>query len=212
MKKVLLSLVAAAAMTFGYNTTATAQVEEGNVIIDLYYGYPNSSKTFWSVFETASVEGYKSTGIGPLGARFEYMIADNLGVGIEGNYVAGGATYTETFSVYNSTDDIWEDQTYNYELSTTKIRVMARMNYHFVTTDVVDAYVGFGAGYKHKKTTWTTEDPNFDSEFESGLNLVPVAVRIAVGSRFFFTENIGVNMELGLGGGPLVAGGLSVKF
>ena len=92
---------------------------------------------------------------------------------------------------------------------------MARLNYHFVSTDVVDAYVGFGAGYKHKKTTFSSDDPvNGPTSIDGGLfdGLIPVTARIALGARFFFTENIGVNMELGLGGGPLLSGGVALKF
>jgi hypothetical protein len=199
-------------MLFGGNIS-TAQVEEGNMLIDLYYGFPNSSKTLYSTFE--SVPGYKSKGIGPVGGRFTYMIADNFGVGVDVNYVSGGAEYTDEVSEYDSTTMTWTDNTYSIERSVTKIRVMARFDYHFVQTEMADAYVGFGAGYKYKNTTWRSTNPNgTEDELDGGLfdGLVPVAARIAVGTRLFFTDNIGINLELGLGGGPLMSGGLSLKF
>jgi len=42
--------------------------------------------------------------------------------------------------------------------------------------------------------------------------LVPISLRIAVGTRIYFTENIGMNIELGLLGGSILQGGISVKF
>ena len=88
---------------------------------------------------------------------------------------------------------------------------MARLNYHFVQTDVVDAYLGFGAGYKHKTNKFETLDENA-SEYDFGVSLIPVSLRLAIGARFFFTDFIGINMEMGLGGGPLLSGGVSLKF
>lgn len=213
MKRTFLAIVAAAAMTFGYNSTATAQVEEGNMIIDLYYGYPNVGKSFWSALETETTSNAKATGIGPFGGRFEYMIADNFGFGVDVNYLSNGYSYDDQVSVYDTTTMTWSDQTYNYSYTKTKLRIMARLNYHFVQTDVVDAYVGFGAGYKHKTNKFSTTEPGgTESDFESGLNLLPMSLRVALGARFFFTDFIGINTEMGLGGGPLLSGGISLKF
>ena len=97
MKKICTIFIATVALTFGVNNKVSAQVEEGNVIIDLYYGFPNGAKTFYSIFESYS--GFKATGIGPLGGRVEYMVADNLGVGVDVNFVQGGASYTDTVNV-----------------------------------------------------------------------------------------------------------------
>ncbi len=49
MKRMFTVIMATCAISFGFNNNATAQVEEGNMIIDLYYGYPNVGKSFWSV-------------------------------------------------------------------------------------------------------------------------------------------------------------------
>ena len=43
-------------------------------------------------------------------------------------------------------------------------------------------------------------------------SLFPVAARIGVGMRYFFTENIGANLGLGLGQGGLVNIGITAKF
>lgn len=213
MKKVLFTLTLAGLALFGSSNKAVAQVEQGNILIDLYYGFPNSSKSLYKTFDEN--EGFEAKGFGPLGIRGSYMVADNFGVGVEVNYVAGGAIYTETETVTNPNTLATTTEEYSIEREVTKLRLMARLDYHFVQTSVVDAYVGFGAGYKAKNTTWTTNEPGgIVEELEGGFleGAFPVAMRVAVGTRFFFTDNIGINVELGLGGGPLLGGGLSLKF
>ena len=219
MKKVIFALSMAGALIFGSaSNTAVAQVEEGSMIVDLYYGFPNFGKNLWdAVAVDGEVGSSQATGLGPLGGRFEYMVADNFGVGVDVNFLTNGyeVSFTDTTSTYNSTTMQWETQTNTYETdyNKMKLRVMARLHYHFVQTDMVDAYACFGAGYKHTKNTFSTTDPDgLEQELETGLNLLPVSIRIGIGTRLFFTDNIGVNLELGAGGGPLMSAGLSLKF
>jgi opacity protein-like surface antigen len=42
--------------------------------------------------------------------------------------------------------------------------------------------------------------------------LIPVASRIGVGLRYFFTDNLGANLGLGFGQGGLINVGISAKF
>ena len=214
MKKLSIGILTALALFFGVNQQASAQVEQGSMIIDAYYGFPNLGKKLWNALESdSSTVNSKATGVGPLGIRFEYMIADNLGFGADINYLTNGFDYDYTISEYNSTTGFFEDNTYTVSYKKTKLRIMARLNYHFVQTDVVDAYVGFGAGYKHKINKFSSTNPNdTENELESRLNLIPVSIRLCLGTRFFFTDNLGMNLEMGVGGGPLLSAGVSVKF
>jgi hypothetical protein len=215
MKKISTLIMSAFAMIIGLGNSATAQVEEGSMIFDTYYGFPNATVTLYNGLYTDNSET-EIRGIGGTGFRFEYMLADNLGVGAEYNYVFGSAKYTvtDTFTVWNGS--AYEDSVVNYsvERSVTKMRFLARFNYHFVATDVVDGYIGFAGGYKYRNTTWTSTNPNGSEDEVGGLfdGVMPVAVRVAIGARFFFTPWMGANMELGLGGGPVVSGGLTFKF
>ena len=84
------------------------------------------------------------------------------------------------------------------------------MNYHFVATDNLDAYFGVGVGANIRRIGTKTDYPNYDDNAVSG-SLIPVSLRVALGTRYYFTENIGLNLELGLGG-PFISGGVSVKF
>lgn len=204
MKKLSLGIFTAVALFFGANQQASAQVETGSILIDTYYGFPNFGKQLWSVLESdTSNFNYRSTGFGPIGLRFEYMVADKIGVGVDFNYLTNGFEY----------DYILDNTTYTVAYKKTKLRVMARLNYHFVQTEQVDTYVGFGAGYKQRINAFSSTNPDdIENDLESSLQLLPVSARICIGTRFFFTDNLGINLELGAGGGPLLSGGVSVKL
>ncbi len=214
MKKLSLGILTAVALFFGVNQQASAQVETGSIVIDTYYGFPNFGKSlFNAIANDPSTVNSRVTGIGPLGLRFEYMIADKVGVGADFNYLTNGFEYDYTASVYNPTTDSFEDRTYTATYKKTKLRIMARLNYHFVQTEQVDTYVGFGAGYKQRINSFTSTNPeDVEDELETSLQLVPFSARICIGTRFFLTDMVGLNLELGAGGGPLLSGGLSLKF
>jgi len=173
-------------------------VEEGNIIIDVTYGFPN---LFTSILKATYIDGtniqeeVNISSLGPVGLKFEYMVSDKLGVGAEVNHAATGISYLENG--------------YSYEIKNPRTRIMARIQYHFIDNDKVDAYIGGGAGYKLAKSSFTSTDPDFSDQDIAGL---PVAFRIGGGMRYFFTDNLGLNLELGLGGGGLVAAGIAAKF
>lgn len=205
MKKLSLGILTAAALVFGINQQASAQVEQGSIIIDPYYGYPNFGKKLADAVASDSAENVDITGIGPAGLRAEYLISDNFGIGIDFIYNSVGITYDYTVTDGTGTHN------YTDKINQQRFRVHLRMNYHFVQTDVMDAYVGFGAGTNIRRYTATSTDPAYEEPDALSGALIPVSVRIALGTRFYFTENIGLNAELGLGG-PVISAGLSIKF
>ena len=76
---------------------------------------------------------------------------------------------------------------------------MFRLNYHFFQSDKVDVYTGFAAGYKSAKREYTTEPFNPMSTNESADKaLVPISTRLAIGTKIYFTQNIGAHVELGV--------------
>jgi hypothetical protein len=215
MKKIFTILGAA---IFSVSTlNAQVPVEQGNFIIDVYAGIPNwaNSILYNNVDTDASqsdVRNYKlNGGLLSYGGRFEYMVADNFGVGVDVNYEVSGFNYDYTGQVYNDVTMQYENRNYNVDYKAKKLRAMARLNYHFVQNERLDAYAGFAGGYKNVNRSFTTNDPDYTGDTFSGA-LVPVAFRIAVGTRIYFTNNIGAMIELGAGGGALLQFGLSAKF
>jgi opacity protein-like surface antigen len=206
MKKKLVIAITAVGFLFGSNS-ATAQVEQGSFLIDAYVGAPTGN--VW--FRTESTQLDFTTVGSPVsfGGRLEYMVADNFGIGVDVNYATTGYNYTiEGGGAYDTTSMTYNDAIQGYTAK--KLRAMLRLNYHFVQTEALDVYVGFGAGYKSAKREFT-----IDSEVENGLEigtLIPVAVRLSLGGRYYFHPNIGVNFELGLGGGGILQAGLAIKI
>jgi opacity protein-like surface antigen len=196
MRKIRLFVVGALAV-LSTNLVSAQAMEQGRMCFDVYYGFGSMSKAF--VQEMAKPDG-RFRSIGALGARFEYMASDNVGIGLEGNYLMHEATWNTNDGVDNF------DYTYNVR----RIRFMPRINYHFGNSDSFDAYLGVGAGYRSIVRSFSSNDPNYVPEEIEGV--FPVAMRLAFGARYFFTENIGAHIEFGLGGGNILHYGLSFRF
>jgi hypothetical protein len=62
-----------------------------------------------------------------------------------------------------------------------------------------------------ERTHQKTIDPFYEDDVKV-KNLYPVAFRFALGGHYFFTDNVGIGMELGIGGGAIINGGLAFKF
>lgn len=137
--------------------------------------------------------------LGPIGLKLEYLLSEKVGAGVLFYYANSGAEWI-------STDN------YTWEGDITRIRFMGMLNFHFATTDQLDPYFLVGAGYANTTAKLKTNDPSEEAEQSAGITIIPVAFRTAIGARYFFTENIGANMEFGLGSGSYVQAGLSFKF
>ena len=214
MKKIL-SLLGATLVCFS-NLNAQSPVVQGNFIFDAYLGFPQSNATR---SEPTGSSNYKlNGGFLSYGGRAEYMLAEKFGIGVDVNYVKSGSNYDLTtvdtlLSVNTGTLDSIVSKPYNWDYTATKTRMMVRLNYHFVQNDRIDAYIGFGAGYKLVSRQWNIEDPNGSSNgLDQDKALIPIAFRIAVGTRIYFTQNIGAMIEIGAGGGGLLQFGLSAKI
>jgi len=201
MKNKITILISLIAIGAGINGNAQA-VSEGNIIIDPYYGGPNFGKT---IVASSNINIDKSTSVGPMGLRVEYMVADNFGIGIDFIYNSTNITGTIDSLLSDNTH-----QTYSYKLFSQRYRPQIRMNYHFVANEALDVYTGIGVGANIRNIGIKTDYPNYDN-ISAIASLSPVSLRLALGMRYYFTENIGLNLELGLGG-PFMSGGLSIKF
>lgn len=202
MKKLILPLLALTMMLAPTKTNAQA-LEQGNVIIDAYYGFPNLYSTvFKTLYESSNSTGLTLGSQGPLGIRAEYLITDKVGFGIDLGINSSSISYSEA--------DINTNIIYDYKFSTRKIGAIFTFNYHFVENDKLDAYFVVGGGYGNRNFKFTSTDPNYIEE--SVESLIPISYKIGVGMRYFFTENIGANLALGLGQGGLVNAGISAKF
>lgn len=199
------AVLAAVAVCAQPNTVNAQAVEEGNILFDVYYGFPNLyGTTFKGLYADSGTEqDVKIRSLGPIGLRGEYMMSDKIGLGLDIGFNNTVLTFTEF--------DSFDNKDYEYTFKTQKIGAMVTFNFHFLeSNDNLDAYFMVGAGYGNRSFTFESTDPNYVDDSVDGI--IPVASRVGVGMRYFFTDNIGLNLSLGLGQGGLVNGGLSVKF
>lgn len=206
MKKVLLfaGILLSSALSFGQ------AAEQGNIIIDPYYGFPNFGK---SLAETTA-EGLSDvniTGYGPTGLRVEYLLGDQFGIGVDAIFNGFGVEGTSRDTVGYDVNANPVVETYTARATMNRMRIQARFNYHFdLSSPDLDIYMGLGAGTNIRKYKYEEDGVENPDQTISG-SLIPVSFRFATGMRYYFTDNIGLNAELGLGG-PVISAGLSFKF
>ena len=202
---------------FGQESTAYSNekesvrvVRKGNFILDPYYGAPNFGKSLVKniTFNNQNINTTGTGGIGPAGLRAEYMLADKFGLGVD--VIFNSTKLGLTYDSLNPDNSLF--RRYEGELAMKRVRVQLRFNYHFVSTNKLDAYVGIGAGSNTRIWSVKNTDPNY--QFEKGKisgTLLPFSMRAAVGLRYYFIPNLGINAEIGIGG-PLVSAGISFKI
>ncbi|HEY8403703.1 MAG TPA: hypothetical protein VIK71_03745 [Flavobacteriales bacterium] len=194
-------------MSSTFNRTNAQSFEEGKNYLSIGYGYELFSVK--RIFETYEDEaGFNVKGFGPITAKYEHGLSDKVGIGLVLGY--GGATISWRDENVTQTDDGTEIRAYKYEYKNKKITGVARINWHLGSHDKIDPYIGLGLGFKSNKFTLSTNDANFD-ESELNFNLFPMSMSASFGCRFYFTDNIGAFIELGMGHG-FAQGGLQVKF
>jgi len=207
MKKITLLIIAFLAINLFITTSVKSQaVEQGKMIVEGTYGWPNLwTSTLKSIVTDNSSYGIKVGTLGPIAGKFEYLVADKVGVGVVVNYATSSVSWTDTTFVAGVSHE------YKYKASVPRYRVMAKFGFHYGNSDVFDGYTNICVGYGGFSLKTTTDDPNYNDE-NLNLRLTPVAFRICTGGRIFFTENIGAVMEFGIGGGGLMEFGLCAKF
>ena len=113
MRKLTLAVIMGAFM-MSANTASAQTMSEGNVAIDLYYGFPNlyTSALRTAYANSGSEENIKVGGIGPLGLRVEYMLADKVGLGADFGFNNSSITYDYETTVLNPATSTYDPITY----------------------------------------------------------------------------------------------------
>jgi hypothetical protein len=177
-------------------------VSEGSVVADVYYGFITLAGPLLRLIGAAS--GAKTSFLGPVGLRAEYMVSNVVGLGGDLQFNRYSLSWTETiYDIYGLSST-----TYSYKINWTRIRAMARVAFHFAVSRAVDPYFAVSGGLRIESFSTETNDPDYNV----GIAGVGPAVRLALGTRFFFTPNIGAFAELGVFGGGLFHVGLSAKL
>lgn len=135
------------------------------------------------------------------------MISEKVGIGCELSYTTLKMNYQETQTSFTGT--VNTTNTYDYTWQITTLRAMFRTNIHFANAENFDAYFLISAGYRGTQTTFTSTDPDFGKI--TIPSIIPFGMKPGLGLRYFFTKNVGLNLEIALGA-PIMGGGISFKF
>jgi hypothetical protein len=209
MKKIITRGILLLALTLSAFNSNSQTVLKGNFMIDLYYGAPNIGKNLAQNFVGPGMiyDANSVRGIGPAGARIEYMLSDNFGIGVD--LIYNSTLFDILYDSLNQDNTVYT--TYTGTVAMERLRVHLRFNYHFELTDKLDVYTGLGAGTNTRMWSVKSDQPGFTFKRTTPVTLLPVSMRAAFGMRYYFAPNIGVNAEIGLGG-PFVSAGLSIKI
>ncbi|MFY8127186.1 MAG: OmpW family outer membrane protein [Chitinophagaceae bacterium] len=181
MKRIFIA-IAVIALT----TTANAQkaYEKGTNSIKAWVGFSPTLTAGGSGF------GFSTNNSTPLALSYELGVSDRLSVGA---YVG-----TASSSFVDQDGDGFKN---------TYLVFGARGSYHFATSDKFDPYVGLMIAYNNVKvSTLGSGAGMFGTAAVSGI--LPGGY---LGANYYFTDNIGLNAEVGYGV-SLVSLGVSFKF
>lgn len=177
-------------------TGGNISVEQGDIQVRAYYGFPYVAGALVkaAVASDDSLVNVQARNTNHIGGSVQFMVSEEIGLGVDYTFAKTSLTYDDGFD--------------KYKISLTKHRITALMSYHFAIGEAVDPYFNVGAGYKVNMLK--IDDPGYDDS-EVVPQAIPVSFRLGIGLNYFFTENIGINAEVGIGG-PIAQLGLTFNF
>ncbi|MCB9252541.1 MAG: hypothetical protein H6605_08730 [Flavobacteriales bacterium] len=194
---------------FGYNSQA--QNVKGQTVFTLDYGFVNFTKVAiiaaWDLEEDATVKG-----AGPIVLGADYGLLDRLSVGVQ--FTTQGIKGTITDYNYVDAQNKIVFETFDYKLRRSQISVIPKFHY-LVDNDKVDLYSGLRIGYLIWNKKFDSTDPDFPDSYAYSINDFtsrPTVGIVAFGSRFYFTENFGANVEINIGAPYVICGGVVYKI
>ena len=194
----LLILLATPVNSQEINPNLEKHLERGETSIDIYYGY--GSLVALQFMDFTQFRGFeKSTSFG-FGGRIERVIEEDLTISIEGGFV---------YDSYINQEFEARLDTFTVLLSRSVLRVFPRVNKYFATGKNYAFYASLGLGYRRLR--WGVDD-NDKSPIGVDPSYSFVAMRLAIGYKFFINKKSSLVLECGIGGGRLINGGVGFKF
>jgi hypothetical protein len=183
---------------------AQAQKSEGSSVATVGLGYSLFNNIIKAALETDEEIDVKS--VPTIALTFDHALTDNFSIGLAAAYQNVSAEFTNTYF-----DDNSNSQTETAKTTLSRINIAIRPLFHYGKSDKLDMYSGLRVGYLFRNVTVESDDPNgvYLEEFDGNrfaLGLVPF------GMRYFFSDNLGINMDLQIGTPYVVSGGIAFQF
>lgn len=186
-------------------------VKKDDYLFEASYGYPfvplREANAFGVDYLTNTTVYKITKNTNHICLRLDYQLNEEISVGLEFTYANTEFLYKRTYTpLLTNTNTPTTDSSFNAQV--TKIRFLAKMGYHFNISERFDAYGTAGFGYK--QFTYSSRDSYLTSQ--NVLNdILPVAVRLSIGGRFFLTNTFAIHVEGGVGG-PMMQIGATYKM
>ena len=141
------------------------------------------------------------------------MTSDKFGIGLDLNYTSRSSSVKNVAfqdSITGLTD--YFDADINQNIT----RIMVRFSWEFVNDEKIQMHWANSIGYRTAPWDFTVTTDDESASLSDVVDVGdgwPLAFRTAIGLRYFFTDNIGLNMDLiGLSGGAFMNAGLSLNI
>ncbi len=149
--------------------------------------------------------GLEYSAIGPIYFKYEYAVQNNIGLGLNVAYTSNRWAYNVFEQNVNGTEITHAVEQIRHAYS-----ILARMNFHFGSSESFDPFVGFGLGFRNAMWNTTTTAP-FEIWSLDFPTLIRLGMEVTLSMRYYFTEHIGVYAEVGAAK-SIFQGGLAARF
>ncbi|MBC7390149.1 MAG: hypothetical protein H7329_13110 [Opitutaceae bacterium] len=186
--------------------------KKNKIYLDAYWGGPQLTP----IVINSNMNKVHAKGLGPFGARADFFLSDRHSLGVDVNYMQIYLSSTSTFYV---TENGMKSGAPLNSYTFSKLRVYLRYAYHMIQKDKIDFYLHAGIGasiwspnqIKIEEVNSASNGYTTSVKYVEVKNAVPIGFRTGIGFRYLFTKNIGLNVDLGLGG-PLLTAGLTLRL
>ena len=192
MKKLFFLVLTAVVFAVAPTNEINAQQESGQVVVSAGAGYSLISRI---------LSGTNQTSLPPVYLNVDYGVTENFSIGLAGSY--SSYSYDDVITTIDANGNTVEEA---FSVSGTRNTIAGRALFHFGDNPNLDQYAGLRAGM----TLWGYSDSGLLTEDDLNGNVF--SFRILYGARAYLTDNLAVNLEIGLGSPYLFNGGISYRL
>lgn len=185
------------------NTSTFAQNLEGQFDI----GVGVSANFFASIVDGLAEQNTSRNQIPNLNGFIDYAISDNFSIGGAASFQTVDLVYEDYAWTTTNGDDMISDFTSNVTRFNVAIRPLIHLNFGDPNPRV-DPYIGARLGY----SVWNYQHNSPDPSFDLSVNASGPSFQFLGGVRPYFTNHIGMHLELAIGSPYYAAVGLNYKF
>lgn len=193
MKKFFFLVLTAVVFAVAPTNEINAQQESGQVVVSAGAGY--------SLISRILSAGTNQTSLPPIYLNVDYGVTENFSIGLAGSY--SSYSYDDVITTLDANGNFVEEA---FSVKGTRNTIAGRALFHFGDNPNLDQYAGLRAGM----TLWGYSDSGLLTDDE--LNANNFSFRILYGARAYITDNLAVNLEIGLGSPYLFNGGISYRL